>query len=116
MFVLSRFQFRQLLVGGGDHWCLTFAWLPALLVAEIVRPRLSYNVRRWSTVFPLGMYAVCSFTVGGLSQISGILDFAKVWVWVALAVWLLVFTAMLLRLPELTRGSVRPEASSIGTG
>ena len=35
-----------------------------LIVAECVRPRLGYDVRRWATVFPFGMYPACSFTVG----------------------------------------------------
>ncbi len=141
-FVLSRFQFRQLVVGIGDHWvtggalaistvasgrialaaqrtgalsgghgllktvalvlwCLTMVWLPALIAAELLRPRLSYNVRRWSTVFPVGMYAACSFVVGALTKTSGIVDFARVWVWVAAAVWLVVFMAMVGRVRTL---------------
>ncbi len=101
VFVISRFDFRQLAVGRGDHWIrggalaistlaagritlaakaphqlggvagtlkvvslvlwgLTIAWLPVLLAAELLTPRLRYDVRRWSTVFPLGMYAACS--------------------------------------------------------
>lgn len=71
-------------------WCLTMLWLPALLAAELLRPRLSYNVRRWSTVFPVGMYAACSFITGEIDSIDPITVFARVWVWVALAVWLLV--------------------------
>lgn len=143
-FVLSRFDFRQLAVGLGDHWvtggalaistvaagrialaagrtatlggadgpfeavalvlwCVTMVWLPALVIAEVVRPRLTYTVRRWSTVFPVGMYAACSFVVGTVSAISGIGDFARAWVWIALAVWLVVFAAMLRRAPELAR-------------
>ena len=144
-FVLSRFDFRQLLVGIGDHWvtggalaistvtagrialaaqrtgalsgalgflktislvlwCLTMVWLPALIATELLRPRLSYSVRRWSTVFPVGMYAACSFVVGELSKTGGIVDFARVWVWVALAVWLVVFAGMVARAPRLVRG------------
>ena len=144
-FVLSRFQFRQLAVGIGDHWvtggalaistvtagrialaaqragalsgalgslkttslvlwCLTMVWLPALVIYEALRPRLRYNVRRWSTVFPVGMYAACSFIVGAVTQTAGITDFARVWVWVALAVWLVVFAAMLRRGPRLVHG------------
>ena len=38
-------------------WCLAVAWLPPLVTTEILRPRLGYDVRRWATVFPLGMYA-----------------------------------------------------------
>lgn len=144
-FVLSRFQFRQLAVGLGDHWvtggalaistvaagritlaafttgalsgglgalktislvlwCLTMCWLPALLVAEARYPRLRYTVRRWSTVFPVGMYAACSFVVGTVSATSGITDFARIWVWIALAVWVIVFAAMVRRAPNLVHG------------
>lgn len=145
VFVLSRFDFRQLLVGVGDHWvtggalaistvaagrialaaprtdtlsggqgalktialvlwCVTMVWLPALIAAEILRPRLSYTVRRWSTVFPVGMYAACSFIVGKLTQTAGIGDFARVWVWVSVAVWVIVFAGMLRRAPALVLG------------
>ena len=85
-------------------WCLTMVWLPALVIYEALRPRLRYNVRRWSTVFPVGMYAACSFIVGAVGHTAAITDFARVWVWVALAVWLVVFAAMLRRAPSLARG------------
>ena len=84
-------------------WCVTMVWLPVLVGAEILRPRLTYNVRRWSTVFPVGMYAACSFVVGPVSGIRGITDFARVWVWIAFAVWLVVLAAMLRRAPRLLR-------------
>jgi tellurite resistance protein TehA-like permease len=79
---------------------VTMVWLPALIAAEILRPRLSYNVRRWSTVFPVGMYAACSFIVAQLTGIRAIVDFARVWVWVALIVWVVVFSAMAARSVE----------------
>ena len=82
-------------------WALTIAWLPVLVAAELWRPRLGYDVRRWSTVFPVGMYAVCSFVVGKLTEIGGIEDFARVWLWAALAVWLVVFAGMVARIPQL---------------
>lgn len=83
-------------------------WLPVLIAAEVMRPRLSYNVRRWSTVFAVGMYAACSFVVGGLTQTPGVTDFARVWVWVALAVWLAVFAAMVARAPKLLNRDAAP--------
>ena len=49
------------------------------------------------------MYAACSLVVGPLTDTSGITDFGRVWVWVALAVWLVVFGAMLRRAPALLR-------------
>lgn len=135
--VLVRFDFRQLLIGRGDHWvsggalaistlaaaritlgarglhqwgaaagslhtltlalwAVSAAWLPALIVAEAVRPRLGYDVRRWATVFPVGMYAACSFDAGRAAEVSGLTAFAGVWVWLAFVLWLLVFGAMLI--------------------
>ena len=64
-------------------WCLAMAWLLPLVIAEILRPRLRYDMRRWATVFPLGMYAASSFTTGEVTGITGITDFGRVWTWVA---------------------------------
>jgi tellurite resistance protein TehA-like permease len=74
-------------------WALTIAWLPPLVVAEIASPRIRYEDERWSSVFPIGMYAACSFVVAGAAGISVIADFARVWVWVALGVWAVVLVA-----------------------
>jgi tellurite resistance protein TehA-like permease len=151
VFVISRFDLRQLLVGRGDHWItggalaisalaagkitltahalhqlaglggapktvsvvlwvLTMAWLPVLLVAEALRPRPGYDVRRWSTVFPFGMYAACSFVVGAAAHAGAITDFAEVWVWVALAVWAVVLVAMVRRMIT-SAGARRPDSA-----
>jgi tellurite resistance protein TehA-like permease len=149
LFVISRFDLRQLVVGRGDHWitggalaistlaagritlgahslhhltalagalqttsvilwALTIAWLPLLLAAELVKPRLGYDVRRWSTVFPVGMYAACSFAVGAAAHAPAIADFARVWVWAGVGLWLVVFVAMLRRGLRLARSAPRP--------
>lgn len=89
-------------------WGLAIAWLPVLVIAEAQRPRPSYDVRRWSTVFPVGMYAVGSFVAGAAAHVPAIADFARVWVWVAVAVWLVVFIGMLRRGWEL---ALAPPAS-----
>jgi hypothetical protein len=78
-------------------WVLTMLWLPVLLVVEVVWPRFEYDVRRWSTVFPFGMYAACSFVVGAAAHASAISSFARVWIWIALAVWAVVLAAMIRR-------------------
>ncbi len=93
-------------------WALTIAWLPLLVAAEVLRPRPRYNVRRWSTVFPVGMYAACSFVVGAVATAPAITDFARVWVWAGVGVWLVVFLAMLRRGQQLARG----EHPSLSTG
>jgi hypothetical protein len=69
-------------------WALTVAWLPALGGAEALWTRGRYEVRRWATVFPLGMYAVMSFTVGAVAGATWMVDLARVWAWVALAAWI----------------------------
>jgi hypothetical protein len=89
-------------------WVATILWLPVLLLAETLRPRLRYDVRRWSTVFPVGMYAACSFVVGTVAHASAISSFARVWVWVALAVWAVVLLAMIRRAGQILRADGEP--------
>lgn len=91
-------------------WCATILWLPVLVAVEVLWPRLTYDVRRWSTVFPFGMYAACSFLAGSAAGVSAITDFARVWVWVAFAVWVVVFVAMLGRGYALLR-TIAPQGS-----
>jgi tellurite resistance protein TehA-like permease len=79
-------------------WVASMLWLPVLVVAEALRPRLRYDLRRWSTVFPVGMYAACSFAVGSVAHAGAITSFARVWVWVALGVWTAVAAAMVRKL------------------
>lgn len=71
-------------------WALTIAWLPVLVVAEIRWRRIAYDVRRWATVFPLGMYAAMSYSAGTVGRIHGLVVFGRVGAWVALAAWLTV--------------------------
>jgi hypothetical protein len=78
-------------------WSLAMLWLPPLVVAEALHPRRRYDVRRWSTVFPVGMYAACSFAVGHAAGAPAITDFARAWVWVAVAVLVVVSAAMVAR-------------------
>lgn len=72
-------------------------WLPLLVGGEIARPRLQFSALRWATVFPVGMYAASSFTVGAAGDHGWMTDFAQVWVWVALAVWAVVAAASVVR-------------------
>ena len=85
-------------------WVLSVLWLIVLLFAEARWPRLRYDARRWSTVFPLGMYAVSSFAVGVVVPVGAITSFARVWVWIALASWAIVFLATVGRVARVVRG------------
>jgi tellurite resistance protein TehA-like permease len=89
-------------------WGGAMLWLLALLVGEIVWPRLNYDLRRWATGFPIGMYSACSVAVGKVTGIAGIVTFAHLWTWVALAATLLLLGCLfrgLSRDPRLTRRS-----------
>jgi tellurite resistance protein TehA-like permease len=85
-------------------WALTMLWLVVLLYVEARWPRLGYDLRRWSTVFPLGMYAACSFTVGAVTHTGAITSFAQVWVWVGVASWAILLAATSRRAVALVRG------------
>jgi tellurite resistance protein TehA-like permease len=93
-------------------WIAAMAWLPVLVAAEVRWPRPGYTSARWATAFPVGMYAACSFLTGAALEAGGIADFARVWVWVALAVWA-VTAAGLIRLARGARAARRdPPAPS----
>lgn len=68
---------------------LDLAWYLVLAVGEFVRPRLRYDVRRWGTVFPMGMTAAATLSVSTATAISwGVLG--HVLGWISLLAWLVV--------------------------
>jgi tellurite resistance protein TehA-like permease len=75
-------------------------WLIPLLLAlgwrRHVKHRvpLRYEPALWSIVFPLGMYAVASRTLGATLQLPIVTAIGSVQVWVAAAVWVAVFAAL----------------------
>ncbi|UWE10886.1 hypothetical protein NYE86_20670 [Actinacidiphila bryophytorum] len=68
---------------------LDLAGYAVLAVSELVRPRLHYDLRRWSTVFPLGMTAVASLSTSQAAAIGWPHGLGTVLLWVAVAGWLL---------------------------
>jgi tellurite resistance protein TehA-like permease len=68
---------------------LDAAWYVVLAAAEAARPRPHYDLRRWSTVFPLGMTAVATTSTGQAAHLSWLTTPGRVLLWIALAVWLL---------------------------
>jgi len=84
-------------------WGLSLAWLPALVAAEALWPRLGYDARRWSTVFPVGMYAACSFALRDAVGVGGVGDFARAWVWLAVSIWLVVLAGITRRGADVLR-------------
>ncbi|MFJ2304775.1 tellurite resistance/C4-dicarboxylate transporter family protein [Streptomyces sp. NPDC087787] len=68
---------------------LDLCWYAVLVVAELVRPRPRYDVRRWSTVFPMGMTAAASMSVATAANLPS-WGLGEVLLWIAVAAWLAV--------------------------
>ncbi|MFI7500371.1 tellurite resistance/C4-dicarboxylate transporter family protein [Streptomyces sp. NPDC049687] len=72
---------------------LALCWYAVLLVAEVLRPRPRYDVRRWATVFPMGMTAVATSAVAAALRVPWLKGPGEVLLWVAVAAWLAVASA-----------------------
>ena len=70
-------------------------WLIPLLVVLTARQRPRYQTGLWSMVFPIGMHAVATTHLGRMTHTSWLTDLGHVESWLALAVWSVVFIAML---------------------
>jgi hypothetical protein len=82
----------------GDHWGRALTGRRASLRELPVDPAL-------------GMYAACSLVVGAVAGTRAITDFADVWVWVGVAVWSVVFVAMIRRGRALALADSRSSSS-----
>ncbi|CCK27999.1 integral membrane protein [Streptomyces davaonensis JCM 4913] len=65
-------------------------WYAVLAVGEVIRPRFRYDVRRWATVFPLGMTAAATLSVAAALEVSWLETPGEVLLWIAVAAWLAV--------------------------
>jgi tellurite resistance protein TehA-like permease len=100
---------EPLRVGSLVLWSITLAWLPALIAAEVRWPRPSYDVARWATVFPLGMYSVMSTSTGRVAGVAGLIQFGHVAAWIALAAWIATAVGWGRHRQPLARRLVPPE-------
>ncbi|MFD6431147.1 tellurite resistance/C4-dicarboxylate transporter family protein [Streptomyces venezuelae] len=87
---------------------LDLAWYLVLLVAEVRSPRPRYDVRRWATVFPMGMTAVAVLSVSTAAEIPWLAGPGRVLLWIAVAVWVCVCAGMV-------RQALRPAAAARST-
>ncbi|MGH3287803.1 MAG: hypothetical protein ACRDPD_24420, partial [Streptosporangiaceae bacterium] len=81
-------------------WSVATGLIPALAVLGAARWRRGLTPRGfrrelWMIVFPAGMYATASMRIGSAAGVPVIHDTGTVAVWVAVAVWALVFAGML---------------------
>jgi tellurite resistance protein TehA-like permease len=71
-------------------WGLALGLYVVLVVCEVLRPRFRYDVRRWATVFPLGMYAAATEGASRLLASDALEVTADAVFWLALGAWVVV--------------------------
>ncbi|MEW2167530.1 tellurite resistance/C4-dicarboxylate transporter family protein [Streptomyces sp. NPDC007084] len=108
-------------VATGVLLALDLAWYCVLFVAEAVWPRPHYDVRRWATVFPMGMTAVATLmTATALDTAPGLHTTGQVLLWIAVATWLVVAAAAIVDARATARsarlGSTRPGSGRLRSG
>ncbi|MFE3522616.1 tellurite resistance/C4-dicarboxylate transporter family protein [Streptomyces sp. NPDC059161] len=74
---------------------LSLTWCAVLLVAETRWPRPGYDIRRWSTVFPVGMTAVAALSTAAATEIDWLHTLGQVLLWIAVVMWLLTLIGFL---------------------
>jgi tellurite resistance protein TehA-like permease len=83
-------------------WAVTTWWIPLMVVLNVWRYGykrfpIAYDVEHWSMVFPLGMYAACTFQLGKAAGLAPLLFISSYFFYLALAAWILVFIGMFVR-------------------
>lgn len=73
---------------------LAWTWYAVLATDEVRWPRLGYDVRRWATIFPMGMTGAATTEVAKATDWTWLRGPGHVLVWIAAAAWLLVFAGL----------------------
>ncbi|MFG2616942.1 tellurite resistance/C4-dicarboxylate transporter family protein [Streptomyces sp. NPDC048507] len=81
---------------------LALAWYAVLMAAELLHRRPGYDIRRWASVFPLGMTAAACLSTAPAVEIGWLRPLGEVLLWIAVAAWLWTAAAF-------TRAWTRPE-------
>ena len=97
-------------------WCIATWLIPVLTAAGWWRHRvrgvpLRYLPTLWSIIFPLGMYAVASISLGRADSLPIVESIGDWWLWVAVAAYVVVFIAML---RDVTHGLLHPRTRQRG--
>lgn len=84
-------------------WAFGTWWIPLLVILGFWRHvrhhwPLTYEPTLWSVVFPLGMYSVATLAFGKAAHLAFMAPLSRFMFWVAVAAWVLVAAAFLVRL------------------
>ena len=89
-------------------WSFGSWFIPALVLFGLWRYLVrrfpwSYEPKLWSVVFPLGMYAVASVTLGRAIDFEFMRDLATVWVWFGVTAWGIIVVLLVLAFAQSLR-------------
>ena len=87
---------------------LDLAGYAVLLTAEAEWPRPHLDVRRWATVFPLGMSAAAALSAGTALGIGALHALGTLLLWVAAAAWLTLLTDLAVHHARKIQAARRP--------
>ncbi|MCF8039265.1 MAG: tellurite resistance/C4-dicarboxylate transporter family protein [Desulfohalobiaceae bacterium] len=81
-------------------WATATWWIPMLVILFVWRHAckkfpLAYNPQYWGAVFPLGMYTACTYTLAESAQLASLLIIPRIFIFIALAAWAVVFTGLI---------------------
>ncbi len=81
-------------------WAVTTWWIPLIIILNVWRYAfkhvpLVYDVQHWSMVFPLGMYAACSFQLGNAMELTPLIRISHYFAYFSLAAWIVTFMGMM---------------------
>jgi tellurite resistance protein TehA-like permease len=80
-------------------WALATLGYAVLVGCELRWPRWRYDIRRWATVFPMGMTAAAAYAVARAESLPGLTVLGHVLLWPALAAWALTAAGAARRMP-----------------
>jgi len=91
-------------------WATGTWWIPMLLILFVWRHayrrfHLTYDQLYWGAVFPLGMYTVCTFTIADVMKLGFLRPIPGVFVYIALAAWVLAFVGLCHRIGSNLHGA-----------
>ena len=96
-------------------WATGTWWIPMLVILFVWRHvyrrfPLTYDPLYWGAVFPLGMYTVCTFEIAGVMKLTFLTFIPRMFVYVALAAWLLAFVGLARRIGRNLLGALAPSS------
>jgi tellurite resistance protein TehA-like permease len=94
------------------YWATGTWWIPMLLLLGIWRYVFEqfpfrYDPLYWGAVFPLGMYAACTWQMDRAMEFGFLSPLPRAFLWIALAAWTITFVSMIRALVRSRRKSLQ---------